>query len=164
MPNPFGTEGPKQPVVDIIALAEACHGHLVEELNNNHNHMMKAVENHHKNVINGLKHVPVITSNRRNYANSLLCRLLQKPLATGSQRPKASVHTSTQTGDTKATTMTTRSQASSSKTTQATATTASVTSTQASQATTESDSQGPTSPHDSHLSQHEHTDSSPTIT
>ena len=153
MPNPVGTEGPKQPLVaDIIALAEACHGHVVEALNNNHNHTMMAVESHHKKLINGLKYVPVLSSNRQYNANNFLCRRLQN---------KTNVHASTQTGDTKATTMTTGSQASSSKTTQATATTASDTSTRASQATTESGSQGPTSPHDSHLSQREHTDSSP---
>ena len=153
MPGPVGTERSNQPTItDIIALAEACHEHVVEELNNNHSHMMTAVESHHKNLINGLKYDLVTASNRRNNSNNLLCRRLQN---------KTNVHGDTETGNTKATTMTTGSQASSSKTTQGTATTASDTSTRASQATTESGSQRPNSPHDSQLSQREHTDSSP---
>ena len=155
MPGPVGTERSNQPTItEMIAIFNASHRDLVQELNNNHNLMMTAVKNDHKDLINGLKYVPVFSSNRQDNANNLLCRRLQN---------KASVHSSTQTGDTKATMKTTGSQASSSKTTQATATTASDTSTRASQATTESGSQRSNSPHDSHLSQREHTDSSPEL-
>ena len=39
----------------MIAVVEASHRHLVEELANHHDHMMTTVENHHKNLIGTLK-------------------------------------------------------------------------------------------------------------
>ena len=60
-------EDSKQPSVeDMIAVVEAGHRHLVEDLKNNHNHMMTTVENHHSHLINGLRYDLVIASNRRN--------------------------------------------------------------------------------------------------
>ena len=159
MSSPNDMERPKQPTVtveDIIAVVEASHHHLVQEINNNHNHMMTTVENHHKHLINGLKYDPMIASYRRNNANNLLCKRLQNPSSTAAQKDKASVHTGTETGSTKATMMATRAQA--------TSTIASATTTRASQATTESGSQRSNSPHDSNLSQREQKDSSPDFT
>ena len=50
-------QGPKQPSVeDMIAVVEASHRHLVDELTNHHDHMMMTIENDHKNLINILEH------------------------------------------------------------------------------------------------------------
>ena len=165
MSNPNEMGDLKQPTVeDMIAVVEARHRRLVEDLNNKHNHMMTTVENHHNHLINSLRYDLATAFNHRNNANNLLYRRLQKSPSTAAQKHKASVHAGTGTGNTEATMMATRNQASSSKSTQATSTTASLASTRASQATTESGSQRPNSPHDSDLSQREQKDSSPDFT
>ena len=47
---------PKQPTVeDMIAVVEACHRHLVDELANRRDLMMTTIENHHKHLIGTLK-------------------------------------------------------------------------------------------------------------
>ena len=73
-------EGSKQPSVeDMIAVVEAGHRHLVEDLKNNHNHMMTTVENHHNHLVNGLRYDLVIASNRRNMLTTFLAGAFRRP-------------------------------------------------------------------------------------
>ena len=115
---------PKQPTVeDMIAVIEACHRHLVGDLNNNHDHMMTTMDNNHKHMISALGYGLVIASKPAEIPpTTFFCRRLWKSSSTEKNTKRASTSALARTVSTKATTMTTRSQASSSQSTQASVT------------------------------------------